>query len=337
MGDDSDTTASFFSSLLCQEDETCLMNQVANDDEELEKSSIDFHPFLFSEDDDEYIKNLVQRESYCFGSKGFVPFSHCSSTSWFKAARLDSIDWIFNARAEFGFRLQTAYLSITYFDRFLSKRSIDDGKLWAFRLLSVACLSLAAKMEEIKVPSLSEFQVQDYDFESRTIQRMELLVLSTLEWKLGSTTPFAYLHYFINKFFCECESRPKGLVSGAIRLIVAMTKEIDLMDTRPSIIAAAAVLAAIDGRLTRKILELKMSLISFWHSQDYEHIYSCYNLMQEIVERKDKTPPKFSISSSHVLNSSSTDVLENSVGTKRRLAFSDSDDLSCPTKKFHRP
>jgi cyclin D5 len=81
-------------------------------------------------------------------------------------------------------------------------------------------------MEEIKVPTLSEFQVQDYDFESRTIQRMELLVLSTLEWKLGSTTPFAYLHYFINKFFCECESRPKGLVSGAIRLIVAMTKGI---------------------------------------------------------------------------------------------------------------
>lgn len=97
MGDDSDTTASFFSTLLCQEDETCLMNQVENDDEELEKSSIDFHPFVFSEDDDEYIENLVQRESYCFGSKGFVPFSHCSSTSWFKAARLDSIDWIFNA------------------------------------------------------------------------------------------------------------------------------------------------------------------------------------------------------------------------------------------------
>lgn len=148
------------------------------------------------------------------------------------------------------------------------------------------------------------------------------------------------------------------------------------MDTRPSIIAAAAVLAAVDGQLTKKILELKMSLISFWHSQDYvsllatsicslrlsfedlkvdnefiihftdfhltlalqqEHIYSCYNLMQEIVERKDKTPPKFSISSPHVLNSTSIDVLENSVGTKRRLTFSDSDDLSCPTKKFHRP
>ncbi|XP_050388103.1 cyclin-D5-1 isoform X2 [Argentina anserina] len=320
-----------FSSLLCQEDETCLINQVEeeedDDDKELENRAIEFYPFFVSENEDEYIENLVLKESYCFGSKGFVPFSHCSATSWFKAARLDSIDWIFNASAEFGFRLQTAYLSIAYYDRFLSKRSIDDGQLWAFRLLSVACLSLAAKMEEIKVPSLSEFQVQDYDFESRTIQRMELLVLSTLEWKLGLITPFPYLHNFINKFCCECESRPKGLVSGAIRLIVGMTK-------------AAAILALDDGQLTKNLLELKMSSISFWHSEDHDHIYSCYNLMQNILERKDKTPPKFSLSSSYVLptQTSTIDVLENTVGTKRRLTFSDSDDLiSCPTKKIHMP
>ncbi|KAL6227470.1 hypothetical protein ACLB2K_001428 [Fragaria x ananassa] len=328
-----------FSSLLCQEDETCLINQV-EDDEESEDSAIGFYPFFVSENEDEYVENLFLKESYCFGSKGFVPFSHCSATTWFKAARLDSIDWIFNARAEFGFRLQTAYLSITYYDRFLSKRSIDDGKLWAFRLLSVACLSLAAKMEEIKVPSLSQFQVQDYDFESRTIQRMELLVLSTLEWKLGSITPFAYLPNFINKFCCESESRPKGLLSGAISLIVAMTKEIELTDTRPSIIAGAAILALVDGQLTRNLLDLKMSSISFWHSEDYDHIYSCYNLVQEIVERKDKTPSNFSLSSPNVLptQASTIDVLENSGGTKRRLTFSDSDDLiSCPTKKIHMP
>lgn len=68
-----------------------------------------------------------------------------------------------------------------------------------------------------------------------------------------------------------------------------------------------------------------------------EHIFSCYNLMQEMVERKDKTPPKFSISPSVLpIHSSSMDVLENSVGTKRRLTFSDSDHC-CPTKKNHRP
>lgn len=77
-------------------------------------------------------------------------------------------------------------------------------------------------MEECKVPTLSEFPVQDYDFESKVIQRMELLVLNTLEWKMGSITPFAYLRYFINKF-CG-ESRPKGLVSSAVKLIMTITK-----------------------------------------------------------------------------------------------------------------
>ncbi|ONI02787.1 hypothetical protein PRUPE_6G222000 [Prunus persica] len=304
MRDSSDTSSFSLSSLLCHEDQSCL-NQL-----EFESNTcIDSDPCFVYVDEDEYVENLVRREARCFGSKGFVPFTDCSASDicWLKTARLDSIEWIFN-----------------------------DGKLWAIRLLSVACLSLAAKMEECKVPALSEFQVQDYNFESKVIQRMELLVLNTLEWKLGSITPFAYLHYFINKFCAE--SRPKGLFSGAIRLIVAMAKEIDLMDTRPSIIAAAAVLAASDGQLTRKMLELKMSVVSFLQSQEnYEHIFSCYNHMQEMVERKDKTPPKFSISPSVLaIHSSSMDVLENSVGTKRRLTFSDSDH-SCPTKKNHRP
>ena len=98
----------------------------------------------------------------------------------------------------------------------------QNGKMWAIRLLSVACLSLAAKMEECNVPILSEFPTEDYDFESKVIQKMELLVLSTLEWKMGSITPFSYLSYFINKF-CG-DSRPKELVSRAVELIVAITK-----------------------------------------------------------------------------------------------------------------
>lgn len=40
------------------------------------------------------------------------------------------------------------------------------------------------------------------------------------------------------------------------------------MDIRPSIIAAAAVLAVSDGQLTRKTMEVKMSVISSWGSQD---------------------------------------------------------------------
>ena len=94
--------------------------------------------------------------------------------------------------------------------------------IWAIRLLSLACLSLAAKMEQSTVTPLSAYKLQEYDFNNQQIQRAELLVLSTLEWKMGSITPFSYMNYFINKF-CG-ESKPEGLWSRVAELFMAVTK-----------------------------------------------------------------------------------------------------------------
>ncbi|KAG8641138.1 hypothetical protein MANES_13G112400v8 [Manihot esculenta] len=258
--DDFGTSLSL-SGLLCQEDEASCFNLSEDEYTCCYDMNIDSFGVLES-DEIEYIEKMVERETIL----GSTTYNDCSTTSfnWLKCARLDAVEWIFNTRAIFGFQFHTAYLSVTYFDRFLSKRSIDDGKLWAIRLLSVACLSLAAKMEECRVPPLSEFPVEDYCFENKVIQRMELLVLNTLEWKMGSATPFSYLHYFISKF-CG-ESRPKETFSRVVELILALIKESNLLDHRPSIVAAAAVLAASYSQLTKEELELKMKVISSWGS-----------------------------------------------------------------------
>lgn len=100
---------------------------------------------------------------------------------------------------------------------------LQGEKLWAIRLLSVACLSLAAKMEELKAPMLSEFPLQDYNFGSKAIQRMELLVLSTLEWRMCTISPFDFLHFFITKL-CN-ESPPTNVVvSTAVEIILAIMR-----------------------------------------------------------------------------------------------------------------
>jgi cyclin D1/2/4, plant len=39
-----------------------------------------------------------------------------------------------------------------------------------------------------------------YVFEAKTIQRMELLVLSTLKWRMQAVTPFSYIDYFLHRF-----------------------------------------------------------------------------------------------------------------------------------------
>lgn len=94
-------------------------------------------------------------------------------------------------------------------------------KWWAIRLLSMACLSLAAKMDESRVVALSELCVEDYSFESGVIQRMELLVLNTLEWKMGSITPFAFIQFFGQKFWDNSPIRD-GLSRTAQVILASM-------------------------------------------------------------------------------------------------------------------
>ncbi|XP_077233450.1 cyclin d5;1 [Tasmannia lanceolata] len=309
--EDSDYSVSL-SSLLCKENETCL-------DEEEEEEEYKTDMFI-SEMEDEYIEMLVLKET-SFEIKSYGSSEDLSNDdNWLKCARLDAVRWILKMRAFFGFGYQTAYLSVTYFDRFLSQRSIDNGRYWGIRLLSIACLSLAAKMEECIVPLLSDFRVEEYDFENKVIQRMELMVLNVLEWRMKSITPFLYLNYFISKF--SDESRPKNLLSSAVEIILATTEVMNLMDHRPSVIAAAAVLVASDRRLTKKSVDFKMGRISSCGSLENDHVFSCYNLMRELENGKLKIP-KISIhqdlSSTH---SSSVDVLDGtslpSLGSKRR-------------------
>ncbi|GLU15929.1 hypothetical protein SLE2022_323810 [Rubroshorea leprosula] len=273
--------------------------------------------------DDDYMQGLVQKEI----NFGFKKEESLVLSNGFKCARLEAITWILRNREIFGFQFQTVYLSITYFDRFLTKRSIDSEKTWAIHLLSVACLSLAAKMEELKVPALPEFHFQDYSFDSRMIQRMELLVLNTLEWRMSSITPFVFLHYFIGKMLPE--SLPDHILPRTVHFILAVMKETNLTEHRPSAIAAAATLAALDHRLTRKTLEYKINSVPSCGFLEIEDVSTCYNLMQKLEMKK--------LDSSKLINSpdqSSSklrpiNVLENSsssAGTKRkRLDFNNTD------------
>ncbi|XP_019165484.1 PREDICTED: cyclin-D4-1-like isoform X3 [Ipomoea nil] len=134
------------------------------------------------------------------------------------AARQDSINWILKVHAHYHFNPATAFLSINYFDRFLSLHTLPVGG-WPLQLLSVACLSLAAKMEEPNAPVLMDLQLFDpkYVFEPRTIQKMELRVMHALNWRLHSVTPFDYLDYFISELRISRPSDPRRRFEDIIR------------------------------------------------------------------------------------------------------------------------
>ncbi|XP_042455321.1 cyclin-D1-1-like [Zingiber officinale] len=159
------------------------------------------------------------------------------------AARSDAVKWILKVNEFYRFRAATAYLSVTYLDRFLSSHSIPavekGGEVWPMQLVSVACVSVAAKMEEVRVPSLLDLQILDpgYVFDPSTVRRMELLLMAAIGWRMRAVTPFDFLPHL---------SAAPCLLSRAAGLVLSSLRVVDFLSFRPSEIAVASALCAAD-------------------------------------------------------------------------------------------
>lgn len=59
-------------------------------------------------------------------------------------------------------------------------------------------------------------------FEAKTIQKMELLVLTTLKWRMQTVTPFSFVDAFIGKLDCD-QPISRSLISRSTQLILCFT------------------------------------------------------------------------------------------------------------------
>ncbi|KAL9682347.1 hypothetical protein QQ045_014143 [Rhodiola kirilowii] len=186
--------------------------------------------------------------------------------------RKNAVDWIAKAHAHFGYGPLCAYLAISFMDRFLSAYELPKGKGWTTQLLAVACLSIAAKMEETDTPFTVNFQVygSKFIFEAKTIQRMELLVLSTLKWRMQAVTPFSFIDSFIHMIYGD-KDLSRTLFCKAIKLISQTNIGIELLEFRPSEVA---------GALALFLTECDKSLPMISHYVDKDRVMKCAKTMQ---------------------------------------------------------
>lgn len=230
---------------------------------------------VFPPQSDECLNLLIEREEEHIPREDYA--KRLASGGLNIAIRTDAIDWILKVHAYYNFGPLSAYLSVNYLDRFLSSYELPQGKTWMTQLLSVACLSLAAKMEEEVVPLLLDLQVGEakFVFEARTIQRMELLLLSTLKWRMQAVTPFSFMEYFL----CKLNGGnlpPELSISRAVELILSTIKGIGFLSFKPSEIAAAAALW-VNG--AANALEVE-NTITYFNKIDKERVLRCYAVMQ---------------------------------------------------------
>lgn len=115
---------------------------------------------LFLEQDlfweDEELLSLFSKEQEQLAQ---VNVNNVETDPFLSMARREAVEWMLKVNAHYGFSALTSILAVNYLDRFLCGPCYQRDKPWMIQLVAVACLSLAAKVEETQVPLLLDLQV----------------------------------------------------------------------------------------------------------------------------------------------------------------------------------
>ncbi|KAJ6834232.1 cyclin-D3-3-like [Iris pallida] len=263
-------------SLFCQEDDPFSEEQPIETAATAAAASIE--PFS-----DDLIASLVSGEQKSFPS--------LDRTYLRTSARREAVSWVARTCSRHGFGAPTALLAADYLDRcFLSSPCLllQEDKPWMKQLSAVACLSLAAKVEETYVPFLVDLQlgpspsppeqeteVSGFLFESKTIKRMELLVLSTLGWKMNPATAHSFLQCIVSKLR-SCDD-PLQILRVSEAILVSVVDDWRWVSFPPSVWAAAALLQTNAGAFDELHQLMEVLEIS------KERVEECHGVIVEIM------------------------------------------------------
>ncbi|KAK7310800.1 hypothetical protein RJT34_08535 [Clitoria ternatea] len=201
-------------------------------------------------------------------------------------SRKETVKWMLKVNKRFSFSPLTALLSVNYLDRFLFSFTFHNKPPWLTQLAALACLSLAAKVQETHVPHYIDLQVEDsrYLFEAKTVKRMEMLVLSTLGWKMNPVTPLSFLDYITRRlglkgylcfeFLRRCET-----------LLLSVFADSRFMSYLPSVLATATMMHVVNIVEPCLGVEYQNQLLGIL-GIDKEKVEECYKLVLEIVSEQ---------------------------------------------------
>ncbi|XP_061339999.1 cyclin-D3-2-like [Gastrolobium bilobum] len=284
---------SFLDALLCEEKDTfeddfdanAVEVETNNNDPSVGK--LQSLPLVLLDNDlfweDEELVSLISKEG-----ETHLCSSNLIADGTLEGPRVEAVSWISKVCAYHGFSALTAVLAVNYFDRFITSLRFERDEPWMTQLSAVACLSLAAKMEETHVPLLLDLQVEEsrFVFEAKTIQRMELVVLSTLKWRMHPVTPISFFEHIVRRlglksrlhweFLWRCE-----------RVLLNVIADSRVMSYLPSILAAATMIHVIKEIEPLNASEYIDQLLGLLKISE-EQVNQCYKLIQGIYSLHHK-------------------------------------------------
>lgn len=124
-------------------------------------------------------------------------------------------DWLSEVSEVYKLHRETFYLAVDFIDRYLSvERDVPKNHL---QLIGITCLFIAAKIEEIYPPKLSEFAyVTDGACKDEDILDRELLILKSLNWDLTPMTVNGWLCVYMQLYATMKENASNNIESSPI-------------------------------------------------------------------------------------------------------------------------
>ncbi|XP_029125073.1 putative cyclin-D6-1 [Cajanus cajan] len=216
-----------------------------------------------------------------------MPSPNClSSTHFHVSFRSEAISLILQVQFSCNLDLIVAYLAINYLHRFVSSQEIPPGKPWFLRLLVISCLSLASKMKNTTI-SFLDTQKEGCNFKVQNIQKMELLILGALKWRVRSITPFSFLHFFLSLAEIKDQTLKQALKERASEIIFNAQNDIKFLEYKPSTIAATALIFASHELFPKQYSILRASITACEYL-DEEMLPKCFDLMQGMLRMEAK-------------------------------------------------
>ncbi|KAK8482125.1 hypothetical protein V6N11_063469 [Hibiscus sabdariffa] len=219
----------------------------------------------------------------------------------------------------------SSYLAINYLDRFLSSHGmlvLQQPKTWILSLVAICCVSLAAKMTKT-MASLTQFQGErGFVFDASTVERMEYLILGALKWRMRSITPFSFISFFVSLFDLKEPPLRQALKARAAELISKAQIDTKLLEFKPSIIAASALLSASYELFPLQFPSYRIAISSCSYVNK-ENMVKCYDSILDMVSRSDMP---VSVLDRHVSSSESeisTAITSRTDGNIKRRRIND--------------
>ncbi|XP_058759688.1 cyclin-D4-2-like [Vicia villosa] len=317
-----------FASLLCTEDTSFFdENDFGGSMEVLEEPwQVEYDPPILDEPQqldepigavppllsEESVKVLVEKECCHVPASDYV--SRLKIGDLDLEGRMEAIDWIHKVGMHFGFGPLCVYLAVNFMDRFLSAVDMLKDRMWSIQLLAVASLYLAAKIDETAVPRSLDMQMNEekYLFDNKTILKMELMILSTLNWRMHSITPFSFIDYFLNKL-TDDQVPTEDSFPKSFQLIMSTIRGLDFIHFKPSEIAAAvAVTISAEGENRTVETDKAVSLLTQY--VDKERVMKCIEMFQQLESSSDTASAEDSLCLSNInaANATTSSSLANS-------------------------